>query len=315
MSSDDALEKVLKKYPVSFKDTSGFEFDRIPTDIRNLDTLLGGGISTRKFTMLTGQSNAGKSYLALQIVKAFQKRDMPCLWLDAEGSFDLEWSKKCGVDVEKLGKKRPTTGEEALDIARSYLGIGFLVVIDSFAGLVPTKNLEEDFSYTPMAWQARFLNSSLPKLFYEFEKGNGTLLAINQLRSSLTPKQGDTYVGGEGQTFFAHLILKVMRKGWILEKKKRVGFDMEVTVKKTKIGGENQSTIIIPFSMKEGMDNISIDIREGENIDLVQKKGAWWYCTKKDGTEFKALGIDKLRQFFIDNPEEYNHFKKNLYDT
>jgi len=311
---NSAEEELLKKHPnISFGDTSAFEFERIPTDIPNFDVLIGGGIATKHFTMLAGPSNAGKSYLALQIVKAFQKRDIPCLWIDAEGSLDLEWSKKCGVDVERLGKVRPTTGEEAFNMARTGLSLGYLVVIDSFAGLIPTANLEEDFSYNPIAWQARFLNMGIPKLFYEFEKNGGTLVAINQLRSSMSKYKSDTMPGGEGQVFLAHLILGVRRGGWLTDKnKKRIGYEIEVTVNKTKIGGENQGQTTIPFDMKDGIDYISVDIREAQNVDLIFNKGSWWYHTKKDGTELKVQGVDKLKQFFIDNPDEYVDFQTRL---
>ena len=35
-----------------------------------------------------------------------------------------------------------------------------VIVLDSIAGLVPTAVVEEEFSYKPMEWQARIINSS-----------------------------------------------------------------------------------------------------------------------------------------------------------
>ena len=37
-----------------------------------------------------------------------------------------------------------------------------LIVLDSIAGLVPSAIHDEDFSYTPMAWPARLITTSLP---------------------------------------------------------------------------------------------------------------------------------------------------------
>ena len=131
--------------------------------------------------------------------------------------------------------------------------------------------------------------------------------------SSMSKYKSDTMPGGEGQVFLAHLILGVRRGGWIIEKnKKRVGYEIEVTVNKTKIGGENQGQTTIPFDMKDGIDYISVDIREAQNVDLIFNKGSWWYHTKKDGTELKVQGVDKLKQFFIDNPDEYVDFQTRL---
>ena len=63
---------------------------------------------------------------------------------------------------------------------------------------------------------------------------------------------------------------------------------------------------------KDGIDYISVDIREAQNVDLIFNKGSWWYHTKKDGTELKVQGVDKLKQFFIDNPDEYVDFQTKL---
>ena len=85
-----------------------------------------------------------------------------------------------------------------------------VIVLDSIAGLVPTAVVEEEFSYNPMAWQSRFINSSLPKLLPNLKEGSA-FVAINQVRASLGPVAIDNMPGGLAQTFFAHFLLQVRR--------------------------------------------------------------------------------------------------------
>ena len=51
------------------------------------------------------------------------------------------------------------------------------------------------------------------------------------------PVSLDAMPGGVGQVFFSHMILQAKRSGWIEENKEKVGFDIEVRLRKTKAGG------------------------------------------------------------------------------
>lgn len=87
-----------------------------------------------------------------------------------------------------------------------------VIVLDSVAGLVPASVADEDFSYNPMAWQARFVNQSLPKLLPNLQNGSALIL-INQVRSSLGPVAFDNMPGGKAQQFFAHFYCKLDEMG------------------------------------------------------------------------------------------------------
>ena len=172
-------------------------------------------------SLLYGPTNVGKSYLASQIVVNAQAVEGTAGWIDTELSWDAEWMKKCGVNTDRMVVAQPTNGEEAFEIAREMMKVGVdVIVLDSIAGLVPTTVVEEEFSYNPMAWQARFINSSLPKLLPNLKNGS-SFVAINQVRSSLGPVAIDNMPGGLAQTFFAHFLLQVRRKGWIEEDKEK----------------------------------------------------------------------------------------------
>ena len=313
-NSSEVIKQLLKKNKnLRTADTAGLDYERIPFNIPALDKLTGGGIPKKRFTLLYGPTNVGKSYLASQIVANVQKEGGGAAWIDTELSFDVEWAKKCGVDTKKLLYFDPTIGEVAFDIIRELMrgvdaGVVDVIVLDSIAGLVPTNIVDNDFSHSPMAWQARFVNGALPKLLPNLKYGSA-FVAINQVRASVGPTALDNMPGGLAQSFFAHFLMQVRRKGWLEEgkDKEKVGFDMEVRLRKSKVGGENWKSAIVPFRVSGGIDIIESHIREAIKQGIIQQAGAWY--TYKDT---KAMGMNGIKKAFLENPTLFEGLQSDL---
>jgi recombination protein RecA len=307
--SEKIIEDLLKNKKLNLfrGDDSAFEYSRIPFNIPALDRLTGGGIAKKRLTLIYGPTNVGKSYLASQICVNVLKSGGQAAWIDTELSWDSDWMARCGVDTTKIIVGQPESGEEAMDTIRTLLDASFdLVVLDSIAGLVPHKNLEEDFSFNPMAWQARFVNSSLPKILPSLSNG-GALVAVNQVRSSIGPVALDNMPGGLAQSFFAHALLQVRRKGWIEDKGEKVGFDMEVRLRKTKIGGENWSSATVPFRVDGGIDILESYIREALGKKLITQAGPWY--TYK---EQKHMGLNGIKKVFLEDEILFEELKESV---
>jgi len=308
-NAEEVIQQLLSKKDLNlFRGSNdAFAYERIPFGIPALDSLTGGGIPKKRMTLLYGPTNVGKSYLASQIARNAQAAGGTAGWIDTELSWDANWVTKCGLDAEKILVAQPTNGEDALEIVREMMKAGVdVIVLDSIAGLVPTTVAEEEFSYNPMAWQARFINAALPKLLPNLKHGSA-LVAINQVRSSLGPVAIDNMPGGLAQTFFSHFLLQVRRSGWIEENKQRVGFDMEVRLRKSKVGGENWRSAVVPFRVDGGIDILESFIREAIDRSIITRAGAW-YTYKVD----KAMGLNGLKQFFIDNPDKTKELKQEI---
>ena len=292
------IDELLKNKKLNLfrGDDKEFDYSKIPFDIPALDRLTAGGIAKKRLTLIYGPTNVGKSYLASQICANVLNAGGKAAWIDTELSWDSAWMKRCGIDTNKIIVGQPESGEEALESVRTLLDASFdVVVLDSIAGLVPHKNLDEDFSFNPMAWQARFVNSSLPKILPSLSNG-GALVAINQVRSSIGPVALDNMPGGLAQSFFAHALLQVRRKGWIEDNGSKVGFDMEVRLRKTKIGGENWSSALVPFRVDGGIDILESYIREAIGKKLITQAGPWY--TYK---EQKYMGLNGIKKIFLDD--------------
>ena len=292
------IDELLKNKKLNLfrGDDKEFDYSKIPFDIPALDRLTAGGIAKKRLTLIYGPTNVGKSYLASQICANVLNAGGKAAWIDTELSWDSAWMKRCGIDTTKIIVGQPESGEEALEAVRTLLDASFdVVVLDSIAGLVPHKNLDEDFSFNPMAWQARFVNSSLPKILPSLSNG-GALVAINQVRSRIGPVALDNMPGGLAQSFFAHALLQVRRKGWIEDNGSKVGFDMEVRLRKTKIGGENWSSALVPFRVDGGIDILESYIREAIGKKLITQAGPWY--TYK---EQKYMGLNGIKKIFLDD--------------
>jgi len=311
-NASEVIKQLLKKNKnLQTANTAGLDYERIPFNIPALDKLTGGGIPKKRFTLIYGPTNVGKSYLASQIVVNVQKQGGVAAWIDTELSFDVEWAEKCGVDTDNLLYYNPTIGEVAFDTIRDLMqggdaGAADVIVLDSIAGLVPTNIIDNDFSYSPMAWQARFVNGALPKLLPNLKYGSA-FVAINQVRASVGPTALDNMPGGLAQSFFAHFLMQVRRKGWLEEDKEKVGFDMEVRLRKTKVGGENWKSAIVPFRVSGGIDIIESHIREAIKQGIIQQAGAWY--TYKDT---KAMGMNGIKKAFLENPTLFEELQSEL---
>jgi recombination protein RecA len=298
-TADEVIAQLLgdKKLNLQKGNSDSFNYTRIPFGIPALDKLTGGGIPKKRMTIMYGPTNVGKSYLASQVVANVQRDGGTAAWIDTELSWDSAWVEKCGIDAERIMVSQPTSGEEALGTAKELMRAGVdIIVLDSIAGLVPSdvQDNEKGFEFSPMAWQARFVNSALPRLLPNLKSGSA-FIAINQVRSSIGPVALDTMPGGLAQGFFAHFLLQVRRSGWIEEGKgNKVGFDMEVRLRKSKVGGENWSNAVVPFRVDGGIDILESYIREAIQQKLIIQKGPWY---DYDGT--KAMGMNGLKDQFL----------------
>ena len=316
--SSKALESMLgdKKLGIVMGNDPSLGYDRLPFGVPSLDKLTGGGLPKKRMTIIYGPSGVGKTFLASKIVSELQKKkpDAKIGWVDTEQTWDKDWQYKCGVNPDTIAVSQPDSGEQAFDVMKFWAGEQFdLIVLDSTAGIVPMALLDNDFSYNPMAWQARFLNQSLPK-FIGLLKNNTAFVMINQVRSSIGPVALGNLPGGEGQKFYAHVMLRVTRKEWIKDppsSEHKVGWLMRAELTKSKVGADHYESATVPFRMEGGIDMIETFIRDALNLKLIVQTGAWY--SWRDGE--KMQGMNGVKGFFQDNDEEFELLQQAVLDA
>ena len=278
----------------------------ISTGALSLDIALGvGGVPKGRIIEIYGPESSGKTTLALHIVAEAQKQGGNAAYIDAEHALDPEYSKKIGVNIEKLLISQPDTGEQSLEITETLVRSGAIdvIVIDSVAALVPKAELDGEMGDTHVGLQARLMSQALRKLTGTVSRSNTCVIFINQIRMKIGVMFGnpETTPGGRALKFYTSVRMEIRRITSIKEGSDIVGNRTRVKVVKNKVAP--------PFRMTE------FDIMYGEGIsyegdildlalkgDIIEKTGAWYSY----GETRIGQGRENAKNYLKENPEEKN---------
>jgi len=144
--------------------------------------------------------------------------------VDPEGSWDVEWAERLGVDPTRLLYICPDSAEEAGDVYDEVLRTGEidLIVLDSIAMMTPSVEIEKSLVEQQQGLQARIFGKFTRKVVAATntvvrEYGRlPTQLWINQERQKIGISFGDNTVlpAGLAQLFAASVIVKMWASKW-----------------------------------------------------------------------------------------------------
>jgi protein RecA len=278
------INKNIKGANVDFANTIEVR-GRLSTGYKNVDKLIGGGIPQGVFSTVWGSKGCGKTTLAYKTIATTQNNGKICAYIDMERSYDPNWAKQFGVNVDDLVYVACHTAEEALDVIIKLCkaGVVDLIVLDSIQGLSPhgeqyagkaekEKSVEDD----SMALLARKLSQFFRMAVSYVSDAKCAVLLIGQARMDLGSFiKMETLSGGHALLHNSRLILR-MRRGQgtdaptetIVEEgvdeegkeskqkiKVKIGFDLVIKVDKSQVEGcvEN-SEVHLPFLFKKGIE-------------------------------------------------------------
>jgi recombination protein RecA len=291
---------------VIFKEITG-----ISTGSIGLDLSLGGkGVPRGRVVEIFGPESSGKTTLTLHIIANAQKSGGICAFVDAEHALDPAYARKLGVKLDDLLVSQPDTGEQALEIVETLVRSNAVdvVVVDSVAALVPRAEIAGEMGDSFVGLHARLMSQALRKLTGAIAKSDCLVIFINQIREKIGVMFGspETTTGGRALKFYASVRLDIRRIGQIKDGDDVIGARTKVTVVKNKVAP--------PFKKCEFdiLFNRGIS-REGEMLEIgttegVIVKSGTWYSMKHptDGEIRIGQGLEKARQFLIDNPDLAN---------
>lgn len=236
--STKLLESALNGFTKSFGEgfrtfgVTDSHSEAISTGHDDLDELLtkgARGIFLGGIVEVMGSEGSGKTSLALRTIGNAQKAGHHCCWFDAEASFEPNLAVLNGCDPTKLllpdlSDTKKAMAEDGLSFFNSaeilqmiYKAVASnvfgLVVLDSVAGLMPQRVLEDNFdpNSSGMAELARNMATNLPKIAQACNKTKTSVIFINQLRDQPGVMYGDRFhtPGGRALKFFAHQRISV----------------------------------------------------------------------------------------------------------
>jgi len=323
---DQALNDINKQYPGSVMRLGKCAYtkkNRISTGSFALDMSIGGGWPEGSIVEIFGPLSSGKTFLALKAIAEAQKLERKAALVILEGSPDLGWYKKIGVNIDDLIIAQPSSTEQAIDtvdklVNSRELGI---IVVDSIASMVPMVELETDAIDQQMGVAARLTNKMVrkvqsalqPKDLGNKESYNKCIVVlINQIRMKIGVMFGspETTPGGKGVGFAADIRVRLSRKEWLQEKddtKKKIGQVVAFTVKKNKTYEPFRVGVFNIYFKNGSVGNYTSLIQYGIFYDFIKKGGSSYAFDKK-----KFRGKRALIKYLTDNPKLTNQLKDNI---
>ena len=313
---EEALDRALKQIEKAYGKGAIMQMDQMDSDVEglstgmlSLDLALGGkGLPRGRVVELFGPEASGKTTLALHVAAQAQRDDGVAAIVDVEHALDPAWSKKCGINLEKLLVSQPEAGEEALEITEMLVRSGSVavVIIDSVAALIPRAELEGQMGDTHVALQARLMSQALRKLTAAIGRSKTIVIFINQIRMRIGVMFGnpETTPGGRALKFYSSIRLDVRRIASIKEGDTITGSRVRAKVVKNKVAAPfREAEFDIMFDSGISIEGDLLDLALED--DIVNKSGAWFsYKSVRLGQ-----GRENVKQFLRDNRDLYEELR------
>lgn len=309
---DNLIKQINKDYKedIAFngKDASLIKYELVPFSSPRLNYMLYGGLPMGRMIEFAGAEKSGKTTTALDMVKQCQikfqneyekelkdKKNKEEIFkrrvcfVDAENTFDVEWAKTLGVDVEQLILIKPQEqyAEQIFEIMKSLIETGEigLIVLDSVAQLVSKQaseaNLEQK-TYGGIAMSlTKFCNIVVPLL----GKFNCMCIMINQVREDLNNPYNQFITPG-GRGFKHNCSVRLMfRQGDFFDnqgKKLNRGAEnptgnlVQIHIEKSKICRSDRRIGYYTLNYMEGIDYINDTVDVLIQMGIIIQKGAWY---------------------------------------
>lgn len=286
-----------------------------------LNNALYGGFSG--IVELFGDNQAGKTSLALDTIALHQKEDPEFIaaWMETEDSITEDILKQHHIDFDrfifwKQEDVEKGNAESSLDVARAFLADGSIdmLVVNSIAGLSPSKELEDDLEKQNIALTARILSKFFRVAIGFISKNDIVTVFINQIRDDVGKLWGDpsTTTGGRALSFYADQRIRMSNIS--------IGKDDPITKAEgvkinNKVKKNRRAGIHCPYTectyyalFDKGIDSVVAMPALLKENNIFTVKGAHWYYYDNNNN---IITIDGIEGHFSSKNELINVLREN----
>ena len=307
MTVEETFSYLTRQYgTLSIKqlsELSPLKDDIVSTGIMGLDIALGiGGIKKGSIVEIYAPESAGKTTLALQMCKQYQK-EKPVLYIDTERTLTKETIEMMGIKEKNFYLMHVDSLEQALGACKTVAQSGTFsaVVIDSLAGLAPRAQIDGDIGDSHAGLFTRIMSDALSVLTPMLDNAGCTLIVINQLREKIGVMFGnpERATGGRALKYYASVRLDVRRIESLKQGGEVIGNRTRVKVVKNKIAPpfkEAEFDIMFGHGISEEGDILDQAVEK----EVITKCSAWYLY---DGNRI-GQGRENAKQYLKDNPAE-----------
>ena len=298
-----------------------------------LDMVLNGGIPEGSFVVFTGQPKCGKTTTSLDFAATAQKPEY------AHSSFK-EGREVYYRNIEGRLKKRDLEGIPGLNLdrfhiigsqtgkilhAEEYLQIGeriineipgCVLIIDSYSALCTEAEITSDMDKMQRADGAKLLAKFCRKVANVIPVNKNILIGITHLMGNPTG-YGAEFKEKSGQAIAYQTDVKIRAKTfkpWVLSADSvQIGQEIEWQVLCSALGPPG-GVITSYIRYGQGIDKQTEIISLATDIGVIHHAGAW-YTLSGLPAKPKFQGAEKVRQYFLQHPEDYEATVKAVKET
>ncbi len=301
------FEKQFCKNIVDVKNTS---IEVISTNSKLLDQALEcQGIPRGRITEIYGSESSGKTTLCLEIVKANQAQNQKTLFIDVEGSTNVDYLKKLNINLDLITIVQPLSGEMVFSMIECALkNDSFdLIIVDSVAAMISSSehetNIEEN---SVLGTHARMMSRGLRRVQNLLYDSKTAIIFINQLREKIGVFFGnpETTTGGRALRFFSTIRMEIKKVDLIKNSQDKIGIKSRVTVTKNKLGKPFNSAFINIY-FNEGYNYTKDMVEYAVEKEIITKNGSWYYLN----SEKLAQGLNNLIDYYNKEPEKFKELE------
>lgn len=357
MAANESLQEVMKKISKKFGDNvvrvgaQDLTVDGVLSlGSPSLDFCIYGGIPEGRIVEFCGAEGSGKTTNAFLAAASYQREEVrrnpdnprAIVFLDNEGTLDLNWAAKMGYDISEsatvstiLIRPEAQSAEEIFDMALDMLKTGEvgLLVFDSIATLVPMQIADESMEKQQMGGIAkaltRFANTAIGLL----RKYKATLIAINQVRENIGG-YGPSLCTPGGRAWKHACSMRLMfKRGAFFDEdyntltssaESPAGHIIEMAVLKTKTCRWDRKLGTAHLNYTRGIDTVQDTIDVALHLGYIDNSSQGIYklvnletgelMKDEEGNDIKIRGKKNVLSYFRENIEEWRKLYQLVYD-
>jgi len=291
-------------------------YEVVSTGSLTLDAALGcGGTIVGRITEIWGPPNTGKTTMAMITAANYQQQypNRVVGWIDVEHSWDNDWAKAHGLDIDRVRKTEPATAQDVSDHAKFMVrsGLFSLIVIDSIGGMIGRSEVEKDADDAAVAEVARVVTRMVKYQAHQLTVHKTGLWIINQPRSNIGSYGGGSTTGGGNA--LKHVSTHKIRmrltntSPYMVSSKPEdgeAGFEVAAHVERNKVAPPKKVATFGLFNQDTdqwgpmGIDRASEALRLGIRFGIIANPSKGWYQLpdREVRTNGEAKVLDALRE-------------------
>jgi recombination protein RecA len=314
---DQAIEAVRKQYgdqSIRFG-AEAISVPRIQTGSLELDVATAGGFPVGRISRCWGGYSSGKSLMSFQIIRGAQKQGKVCAYYDVEKTFEPDFVKKLGVDLDKLVLVEGTMIEEVGTKMDALLESVDVHVIDSCGAAVSLDELNAKVEDWQVGLGARAWGKVLKRIGERMDKERHVIILLDQARETFGYGGSEHPPNGRMMEHASSLTLYFRRGGWLYYDKDGLlsaeakggdgmsgmkeadGYELLIRVNKSKVCPPFRSARCYWDFHLNRFDAAFEFMKAAKYYGIAQRAGAWF--TLPDGTRLQ--GEAKLRLYITEN--------------